>query len=316
MASSAHYAVVPEPRVSADEFARLFESVKTWGQWGPHDERGTLNELTPERTRAAGALIRSGRTVSLSVPVNKEAGPDNPRPAIHYMTMQDDVDVGEPRWNFDFIGIDYHGNCQSHIDALCHCVYRGQLYNGVSPRRVTSQGATVQAITAAEHGIVTRGVLLDVPRLRGTKWLEPGTAILPEELAACERAQDVRVGAGDVVMVRLGQHRIRLDVGPWPSWDVQAGLHPSCMPWLKERRVAVLGSDGDSDALPSPVEGVAYPIHALALAAMGLHLLDNLNFEDLAVACAEEARWEFLCVVAPLRLPGGTGSPCNPIAVF
>src|SRR5205823_4776396 len=83
-----------------------------------------------------------------------------------YMTMQDDVDVGEPRWNFDFIGIDYHGNCQSHIDALCHCVYRGQLYTGVSPRRVTSQGAAVQAITATEHRIVTRRVLPDVPRAR------------------------------------------------------------------------------------------------------------------------------------------------------
>jgi kynurenine formamidase len=306
----------PSPRVSLEEFERLFEQVKNWGRWGAEDERGALNYVTPERTQAAAGLIRSGHSVSLSLTVNTEAGPDNPRPAIHYMTMQHDIDVGEPRWNFDFIGIDFHGNAQSHVDALCHCVYRGALYNGESPGVVTSQGATRQAITVAEHGVLGRGVLLDIPRLRGVPWLEPGTAILPDELEAAERAQGVRVQAGDILLVRLGHHRRRLELGAWPSWDWSAGLHVSSMPWIHGRQVAVIGSDCDSDALPSPVEGVVQPVHALALTAMGMLMLDNLQLEDLAARCEAEGRWEFFCVIAPLRIAGGTGSPCNPIALF
>jgi kynurenine formamidase len=159
-------------------------------------------------------------------------------------------------------------------------------------------------------------VLLDVPRFRGDEWLEPGTAVEPEELEAVASAQDVRVGRGDIVLVRTGQRRRRAVLGAWDPSNFSAGLYPTSMRWLLERQLALLGSDGDNDARPSPVDGVASPIHALALAAMGLLLVDNLNVEDLAGACEELGRWEFLFVLAPLRIPGGTGSPVNPVAVF
>lgn len=304
------------PRMTRDEFDALFESVKHWGHWGADDERGTLNYIGPDQVRAAAALVRSGRHVSLSVPVRTEADPENPRPAQFFMTLMSDVDMGEPRWNQDYIGIEYHGESQSHIDALCHCLYRRQLYNDIPEASVTSRGATRGGIGVAAHGIVGRGVLLDIPRLRGIAWLEPGTAVHADELEAAERAQGVRVAEGDLLLLRTGQHRRRLELGPWPSWERSAGLHARAMRWVHERRVAVLGADSDGEVNPSPVEGVVSPNHALAIAAMGMHLLDTLQFEELAALCEEEGRWEFQCVVAPLRLPAATGSPINPIAIF
>jgi kynurenine formamidase len=146
--------------------------------------------------------------------------------------------------------------------------------------------------------------------------VEPGTAVDRAELEKVETAQGVRVGAGDVVLLRSGHCRRRNVLGAWDPHFLSAGVHPSAMSWLRDRDVAVLGADGDSDARPSPVEGMLSPIHALTLNAMGMPLLDNLQLEDVAAACASEKRWEFLCVVTPLRIPGGTGSPINPVAIF
>ena len=304
------------PTVSLAEFEGMVRAVSNWGRWGPEDDRGTLNLLTPGRVVAAARLVKSGRTVSMALDWNTVAGPDNPRPALHYVTQLGDRDPGEPQTNADFIGSDFHGKACSHMDALCHCDFRGKLYNGVPQSSVTSRGGTRGTIMTAAHGIVGRGVLLDVPRHRGIEWLEPGTAVDRAELEKVETAQGVRVGAGDVVLLRSGHCRRRNVLGAWDPHFLSAGVHPSAMSWLRDRDVAVLGADGDSDARPSPVEGMLSPIHALTLNAMGMPLLDNLQLEDVAAACASEKRWEFLCVVTPLRIPGGTGSPINPVAIF
>src|ERR1043165_6502668 len=161
--------------VSAGEFDELFKSVCNWNRWGPDDERGTLNYITPDEIRKAAALVSSGRSVSMAVPINKVAGPDNPHPAVHYMVQTYDVssDLGEPQFSTDFLACEFHGDCHTHIDALCHIAYKGQLFNGKPAQKVTSRGPTIQDITAYAHGIVGRGVLFDIPRLRGVKWLEP-----------------------------------------------------------------------------------------------------------------------------------------------
>jgi kynurenine formamidase len=168
----------------------------------------------------------------------------------------------------------------------------------------------------ARDGIVGRGVLLDIPRLDGRRWLEPGECVTGDALAAAEMVQHVTVGQGDLLFVRVG-HRPRRDhYGPWDAAQARAGLHPTAMEFLAERRVAVLGSDGNNDTAPSVVAGVAFPVHVLAIHAMGMHLLDYLHFEALLTVCQEEDRWSFTCVIAPLRLPAATGSPVNPIAIL
>jgi len=316
--------VEPGPRVSLEEFERIFESVKNWGRWGPDDQLGTLNLLTPERVRAAAGLVRSGRRVSLEIPINTVAGPDNPNPAIHHVVQGHDIDIGSGglRFGLDYLGIAFHGDCHSHVDALNHISYNGLTYNGKPATEVlTTQGGTSLGIdaVAGSGGVVGRGVLLDIPRLRGVKWLEPGEAVTRAELEACEAAEGVHLGEGDIFVYRTGHHRRRLELGAWdngPTGEGKAGLHVDTIPWMHERGIAAFLPDGDGEAIPSCVDGMAYPIHPLQIVAMGMLTADSLQFEDLARACEEEGRFEFMVVGLPLRLPGGTGSPWNPIAIF
>ena len=298
-------------------FDRLFAQVNNAGRWGPADQRGTLNHLTPDAVATAAALVSLGRTVSLSHVLDTVAGPDNARPALHHMTRQCDIGSGEPLVNTDFIGIDFHGKSVTHVDALCHCSFRGRLYNGVVSREtVDSAGGSFASIEQMADGVVGRGVLVDLPRGRGVEWLDPGTAVEHQELLSTMTAQHIAPAPGDIVLVRTGHRRRRAALGAWDPAQLSAGLHPSSAAFLHESGAAVLGSDGDSDARPSPVDGVDSPIHALALAGMGMPLIDNMNLEDIARACAAADRWEFLFVLAPLRIPGGTGSPANPIAIL
>jgi kynurenine formamidase len=216
----------------------------------------------------------------------------------------------------DHMTMNVHGDVDSHIDALCHVAYQGTLYNGVAPGAVTSQGASELSIDDLRDGIVGRGVLLDIPAVRAVPWLEPGDNVTEADLIAAQQAQQVEVGPGDLLFVRVGHRRRRADLGPWDVASARAGLHPQAMEYLADRQVAALGSDGNSDTAPSPVDGVDFPVHVLAINAMGLHLLDYLQLDDLRQACQAAGRWSFLCVIAPLRLPGGTGSPVNPIAIL
>ena len=308
-------------RMSTQKFDVLFHAVCNWGRWGPDDELGTLNYITPRHVCAASGLVRSGRSVSLAIPINTVAGPDNPNPAVHAMVQGHDTgsELGEPRFAMDYLGCACHGDCHTHIDALCHISYKGKLYNDLPASSVTSRGPTLLDITAYAHGIVGRGVLLDIPRLRGVDWLEPGEAVMAEELVAAEEAQGIEMGEGDILLFRTGHHRRRLRLGPWNNaydGEGKAGLHPTAMGLLHERKVAVFLPDGDGEVVPSNVEGIAYPIHTLQIAAMGMACADSLQFEELVQVCEEERRWECMVVLAPLRLPRGTGSLFNPIAVF
>jgi kynurenine formamidase len=309
------------PNISLVEFEAMFETVKNWGRWGRDDERGTLNYLTPEHVKRAAGLVKSGRSVSMAIPINTVAGPDNQNPAIHHMTRMFDlpVDSSSLRFGMDFLGMSCHGDCHTHIDALNHIAYGGHVYGGRPESLLTSQGGTALDIAAYANGIVGRGVLLDIPRLRGTPWLEPGEAVSRDELEAAEKAEGVRLGEGDILVFRTGHHRRRLERGPWDngySGEGKAGLHVDTIPWMHERRIAALLPDGDGETVPGTVEGILYPIHPLLIVAMGMVASDSLNLEDVAVACEEEKRWEFMVVAEPLRLPGGTGSPFNPIAVL
>jgi kynurenine formamidase len=204
----------------------------------------------------------------------------------------------------------------SHLDALSHIAYRGELYDGNAAREVVDAGGARFGSVAGLGVLATRGVLLDLPAVLGTDWLEPGRAVHADEVVAAEKALGVTIGEGDAVLLRSGHFRRRRELGAWNPDAASAGFHVDVMPLFAERGIALLGGDGDSDVRPSPVEGLHSPVHALAITAMGVPLLDNLDLEALSAACGEAGRYEFLMVVAPLNVPGGTGSPVNPMAIL
>ncbi|MEU2870439.1 cyclase family protein [Streptomyces olivoreticuli] len=303
------------PAVSRREFDALFETVRTWGRWAPAD-RGAWNRVTAEHVRRAASLVRSGTVVPLGRPWDTAPAPDNTKPALHYMSDLGDVEAPEPSTHKDFVGVDYHGKGVSHLDALSHIAYRGQLYGGGTARELIGAGGARFGDVSALGPLVTKGVLLDLPTVLGKPWLEPGQAVHAADVLAAEAALDVKIGEGDAVLLRVGRFRRRRELGAWDADAASAGLHVDAVPLLAERGIALLGGDGDSDVRPSPVEGLHSPVHALAVAAMGVPLLDNLDLEALSAAGAGTGRYEFLLVVAPLDIPGGTGSPVNPVAVL
>jgi kynurenine formamidase len=303
--------------LSGADFDALYQRLRGQASGGPADRRGALNHITPGRLAAAAGEVRLGRTVTLAAPM-AGSGADNPEPGARHMKHLpgEPSDVDGVSFAADQLVMNIHGDVDSHIDALCHVSYDGSLYNCVAPGAVTSQGATELSIEDAHDGIVGRGVLLDIPRFRGVEWLEPGDHVSAADLAGAEAAQQVRVGPGDLLFVRVGHRLRRNQLGPWDVARSRAGLHPRAMEFLAERQVAVLGCDSNSDTAPSIVEGVAFPVHVLAITALGMHLLDYLQLDDLQSLCDAAGRWSFLAVIAPLRLPGGTGSPVNPIAIL
>lgn len=301
--------------MSGEEFQALFDRVRTWDSYGA---RGALEEIRLDRIVAAARLVRTGVTVSLGRPLDTDPAVDNPVPAVHTMTQLHGTDIGSGSVRFakDAIGVDFHNDGHSHVDAFSHVSYRGELYGGRSADTVTADGAATGSIALLRDGLVGRGVLLDIPRLRGVPWLEPGTDVTLADLLATESAQGVAIEPGDILLIRTGQARRQAELPPWDTAHAKAGLSPDTVELLAERRIAALGSDGNNDTAPSTCEGVDFPIHVLAVNAMGVHLMDYLSFEDLARQCERMRRWEFLFVAAPLRIDAGTGSPLNPLAIF
>jgi kynurenine formamidase len=297
--------------MAAADVLAFHETLSNWGRWGDDDQLGALNVITPAVTATAAATVRTGRTVSCARPLDTVSSADNPSPVAHHMTGTATEGMGA-----DYFAISPHGFATSHIDALCHIFHEGKIFNGYSAETVTAHGATKLGIHRLRDGIVTRGVLLDIPALRGVDALEPGEPIFPEDLEAAETKAGLTVRPGDALLVRTGRWQWRRTHGAWDAGSLAAGLDASCLPWLRERDVATLGSDCVSDVLPSRVDGVGMPIHTIVIAAMGVHLMDNLDLDTLGAACAEETRWEFLLTVAPLVLRRGTASPVNPIALF
>jgi kynurenine formamidase len=295
--------------VSEAEYERWKQELSNWGRWGKDDEIGTLNLITPEKRRQAAALVREGFSVSLAGDADTVKAVDNPNPYEHSMN-----NIGSDRF-----GVNYHGIAHTHLDSLAHVNANGVFYNGYTPDRdaVMKQGHEKNSIHNVKNGIVTRGILIDIPRLKGVPYLEPGTPIYAEDLEAWEKQAGVKVGAGDALFVRTGVWARRKAEGPWLRGRAEgarsAGLDPSVIPWLKQRDVALLGSDHPQYVSPSNLTGA---VHDFALLYLGMHLFDNCDLEALGEAAAARKRWEFLLMAAPLPILGGTGSPLNPIAVF
>src|SRR5438067_455111 len=293
---------------NADEFDELFHKISNWGRWGKDDQLGAANLVTADKRKQAAALVKSGVTVSLAHNPLTERAEDNANPFEHTMLRG---------FNMDRYSVAYHGYAHSHIDALCHFLYKDQTYNGYARADVnTDKGCTKLGIQNLKEGIVTRGVLVDIPRLRGVPYLEPGSPIYVEDLEAWEKKSGTKIASGDALLVRTGRWARREKLGPWNVGQSAAGLHASVAPWIKVRGVAFLGSDAAEDVTPSMVEGVALPVHTLMITALGINLLDNQDLEALGETAAKLNRWEFMLTIAPVPVTGGTGFPLNALAMF
>ena len=300
------------------DFVRLQKELSNWGRWGADDQKGSVNLITPARRRQAAGLVREGASYSMARDAEIREAVDNPAPIVRKTTRagKDAPDSGIGGTGDNFF-ISYHGYVHTHMDTLCHFLYDGKMYNGFAKTEVTEDGAAKNSIINFKNGIITRGVLMDMARHKGVDWLEPGTPIYPEDLEAWEKKAGVKVRSGDVMIVRTGRWARRDARGPWSIQQVGlAGLHMSCAKWIHQRDIAVLGGDGAQDVLPSQVEGVSQPIHALCIVAMGIPIFDNLDLELIGREADRRKRYEFLVTASPAAVPGGTGSVLNPIATF
>lgn len=292
---------------------QMMTSLSNWGRWGKTDELGALNLVTPAKRREAASLVREGVSISLAHNVIK-VKEENSEPFDHRMIETGTQATSES--SSDVYSIQYHGYTQTHLDALCHLFYQGKMYNGFTQQEVSAKGASKLSVIQAKNGIFTRGVLVDLPGLLGVDYLKGVQAVYPDQLEAWEKKAGVKISSGDALLIRTGRWARRAAQGPWNVEQNSAGLHASCLPWIKKRDISVLGSDLASDVMPSGVEGVRMPVHQVIIIAMGVPILDNCDLEELSKSCEKRKRWDFLLVVAPLAVDGGTGSPINPLATF
>ena len=307
-----------------EEVLGYFKSLSNWGRWGNDDQLGAPNLITADKTKRAVATVQEGTTITLSRTVNFEATPDAPNPPVHFMVESgegwasgDKVTTRATAAASDYFGMIFHGYTITHVDSLAHFFWEGQTYNGNPAHLVaTNQGATVCSVEEAKNGIVTRGVLVDVPMVRGTDWVERGEGVMPEDILKAEEQCGFKVEEGDILLIRTGQLYRRGVEGPVDRSVGSTACQAACLPLFHDRGIAMLGSDTGNDVSPPQYSRVQSPIHQVGITAMGLWILDNANLEDVSQACRERNRWEFMVSIGPLRLHNTTGSPVNPIAIF
>lgn len=299
------------PVPSKAEVESYLRDRRNWGRWGADDQVGAVNLITPDKRVRAASLVRSGRAVSLSRVFPKAPAPNNPTPAQHFMRM---LDRGPGGAAIDYYGISYHGQASTHLDSLCHVWDDNGMWNGRAPtQEIGFEGARWGAITNWSTGIVTRGVLLDVPRHRGQPFVTLEEPIHGWELEEVARAQGVSLEPGDALLVYGGREAWDRVNPTWGSGASRPGLHASCLPFIRDHDVSLLVWDM-MDLAPNGYD-IAWSVHGVIF-AYGVGLVDNALLEPLASACAEESRYEFMLMVLPLIVEGGTGSPLNPVALF
>jgi hypothetical protein len=315
---------VPENRVTREQLLKWEKELSNWGRWGPKDQRGTLNLITRDKSLAALRLAKEGISASLHHFVEPGTAIDNNNMNVEFKHWNTTVDPnsGRPRGALDAMTFAIHDGGNTHMDALCHYAVessRGkevQLnYNGY-PQELLPEGCGTLSIDKMGKGYITRGILVDMPRLRGVEWMEARTPIFVSDLEAWEKFANIKIGSGDAVFIRTGRWARRAKTGPWNAARETPGLHASVLPWIRQRDIAVLGGEGVVDAQPSGVDGWNRPIHSIAITIMGLPMVDNGYFEDVAAIADRLKRWEFMVSWVAIQVPNGTASPFTALATF
>jgi kynurenine formamidase len=302
-----------EKKIPTKEEVNSFLKDTNWGRWGDKGSSGAINLITPQKRIAAAKLVKSGRSVSLSRPLPVTPSADNPRPAQHYMHKESRPFRGGAA--MDYYGVFYHGTATTHIDALCHVWNEDGMWDGKNPEEVIRfDGATYGTVDSWKDGILTRGVLLDVPKFRNTPYVTIDQPVHGWELDEIALSQGVDIQQGDAVFVYSGREKYVADHdGRWGTPEGRPGLHASCLPFVKNHDIAILGWDM-MDAKPDEYD-IPWSVHGVIF-AYGVALVDNSLLEPLSEACSQEGKYDFMLTINPLFVKGGTGSPANPIAVF
>ena len=303
--------------VNPADYIRWRSEFSNWGRWGKDDEKGATNLITPAKVVSVAKLVKTGEVISLAHPVPQQAAADVPEAAVFHRTMLG-IDANASRDNYQ---VSYHGQATAHMDTFCHQYADGQMYNGYSVKdNITPEtGCKKGSIMAWRDGIVTRGVLYDIPQLKGVDWIEPGMPVTRADLEAWEKKSGVKAGPGDVVLLYVGRWKRRAKYGPWG--DKVSGYYADTLPWVKQREPAFLGHDFNIDWLPrpgwGPEQGIqGNPIHQMILKYIGVNIVENLDLERVVETARRLRRYEFMITFAPLPVEGGTGSPLNPLAIF
>ena len=303
----------PRPLVTGAEYDGWLTDLSNWGRWGSDDEIGALNLITPVKRREAAGLVQDGLSVSLASTAQTEQTIDNPCPISWAMVS------ASPAGATDTVAYPcIHGPGTTHIDGFAHRFFDGKMWNGYPIESLVTMdaGAGKNSILTMKDGIVTRGVLYDIPRLKGVPYLEPGTRVFVEDLEAWEAQAGVRVGAGDAILFRWGRWARQAALGGFDTGSEAAGFDNSVIPWLRERDVALIGWETPGYMPQPPGDLPRLALHDFALTMLGVHLLDRADFDALAEMAASLNRWEFMLTIGLLPIPNGTGSPVNPIAIF
>jgi kynurenine formamidase len=306
--------------LTAEQFAEIAREVNNWGRWGDDDERGTLNLVTAGIVRSAVDSVRDGKRFSLALPLSEDGPqlgfvPGRTNPTRTMIAVHEPLGGAEDGVRFNDDAVQMGLQAATHWDALAHVSYGGRMYNGFATSVVDRTGA--KHLGADRIGpVVSRGVLLDVARARGVDRLDGGVALTADDLEQAEQLADVRVGEGDIVLVRTGQMQL-LHAGDKMAYAIStAGPSMQTVRWFHERAVAAVATDNLSfEVFPGEVDGLLLPVHMLHVVEMGLLQGQNFDLEALAADCADDGRYAFLLVATPEPFTGACGAPVVPVAV-
>jgi kynurenine formamidase len=297
--------------LSEEELQAMFERCSNTGKWGPDDELGTLNYITPQKRVAAAGLVKTGEVVSVGRDLLTKQTKTNPNPLDLHMLYSGRGGISRT----DMFSLASHGMTVTHMDALCHFSVDGKLYNGRKVEDTFSgNGAKWGSVFAQKNGIFTRGVLLDVAAARNVEWYMPDEYVTVADFEAAEARQKVKVQSGDAIFVRTGMEIMEAKQGEQDIYP-RAGLHAECVEWMHKREVSVYGGDC-IEKLPYPSKRFTSAMHMIGLVSMGLPILDWPSLTLLAQTCERLKRWDYLLSTAPLRIPGATAAPINPLCLF
>jgi len=318
-----------QEQITQSEFDQVLHQLNRWGRWGIDDQRGALNLVAGDQLASAAQSVRLGRVVSLALPIGANGAPAwRHRFAPEYWMLRSRSDIerdmasGNTGMSVSDDALKFPLQASTHWDALSHVFHNGYMYNGQQPDVLNDDGAAFGSIMTAANGMVGRGILLDIPLLRGVPYLGIGDIVEAEDLQQSCEAFDIVIKPGDFIIVRTGRLGQAVATDTWgPEWSggPNAGLGFSTIAWLAEQDVAAVACDNFSvEVIPAQTASIGQraPLHSILVHGCGIHLGEMWFLEELHQVAQETGRYDFFLVAPPMLVGGAVGAPCNPQAIF